>query len=615
MKKFLAVVLSVLMLVPVISLGAFASYKENNNFDVIYPELSALESDEEIYPTIILPGINHSKYYVADENGNVMTDKNGNALEESLLLINQDNLVTDIFSLVPNLLASLIFQQDAGLSQKVRKLADNAFKYMASGKDGVPVNNLVTYEYHYPLSDMSASEKDWFYMMLPIEPICEVVGENNIYIYTFPLIGDPMESAKGLEGYIDEVLAKTGADKVNLTAVSLGGTVLTAYLDSGKNTDKVNKILNFVACLDGTDIISDFMRRYDKGFNLEDENLYKEFFPLILEELAGSSDIGYFINIALRILPRHLLDAVLTAAYSSIYENIITVCPQFWAMVPGADYDELAAELLSGEESAALKAKTDRFQTARVNLKDNFRSVAEKGTEVYSIGGYGLTYTDGEYCFFGIVNSSKTANGDGIIPVSSTLLGTSFVPKGQTFSEEYLLTADAKYISPEKDIDASTTVFPDRSWYFSGQHHEIGRNDVALRLAGCIISGKVKDINTTPLFPQFNGTRNTRSLVRPDGYLEKTEKYFSANSGNTSNSYAVLAIAYRDAVKMLNNTLCNQAEADEAISKLQNALAMCGVIEAPAKEKTNPFVGFSILKLFSDVLYAIFKGNGFFEKL
>ena len=74
MKKLLAVLLAVLMLVPVISLGASAAYKENNNFDVIYPELSALESDEEIYPTIILPGINHSKYYVADENGNVIMD-------------------------------------------------------------------------------------------------------------------------------------------------------------------------------------------------------------------------------------------------------------------------------------------------------------------------------------------------------------------------------------------------------------------------------------------------------------------------------------------------------------------------------------------------------------
>lgn len=145
MKKIIAVLLAVLMLVPVISLGASAAFKEDNNFDIIYPELSALKGDEEVYPTIIIPGINHSKYYVADENGNPVTDKNGNVLEDSLLLINDSSLVKDAVSLVLNLLASLIFQKDTGLTQKVRALADNVFSYMASDKDGKPVNNLVTY--------------------------------------------------------------------------------------------------------------------------------------------------------------------------------------------------------------------------------------------------------------------------------------------------------------------------------------------------------------------------------------------------------------------------------------------------------------------------------------
>ena len=54
MKKIIAVLLAVLMLVPVISLGVSAAYKENNNFDVIYPELYELQSDEEIYPTNIM---------------------------------------------------------------------------------------------------------------------------------------------------------------------------------------------------------------------------------------------------------------------------------------------------------------------------------------------------------------------------------------------------------------------------------------------------------------------------------------------------------------------------------------------------------------------------------
>ena len=55
---------------------------------------------------------------------------------------------------------------------------------------------------------------------------------------------------------------------------------------------------------------------------------------------------------------------------------------------------------------------------------------------------------------------------------------------------------------------------------------------------------KVKDINTTELFPQFNGARNTRSLVRPGGYLEMAEKCLkmakaSAEMVMKSNKYAI----------------------------------------------------------------------------
>ena len=612
MKKLLAVILSVLMLVPMLSFGSSAVYKEDNNFRKIYPEISSLKSDEEIYPTIILPGINHSRYYLADEYGNAITDKDGKVIESSLLLLNQTSLVKDAVSLIPNLLWSLISQEDMGLSLKIRNLADNIFSYISSDKNGNTKNNLITYEYHYPVSQMSSSEKSWFYTMLPMEPIAEVVGEENIYVYTFPLYGDPMESAKGLEAYIDEVLEKTGAEKVNLTAVSLGGTILTAYLDSAKNTDKVEKIINFVACLDGTDIIADFMRRYEKGFNLQDEFIYKEYFPELLEELSGSSNVGYFINILLRILPRDLFNSVLTAAYSSIYENVLTVCPQFWAMVPKADYEEVAANVLSGQDSSVLKEKTDRFQTARLNLESNLRSLMNSGAKIYSIGGYGLTYSDGEYCFFGIVNSTKTANGDGIIPVSSTVLGATFAPKGQTLSKEYLVSSDGKYISPEKDVDVSTCISPDTAWLFSKQHHEIGRNDVAIRLVAGILGGGIKDVNSSALFPQFNCGRNTRALVRPDGYIAKAEELLLAETDRADSKYVVLVRAYNDAVKMLNNTICNQSETDEATEKLEQALALYGVIDMPQEEKPSRF---SILKLFSDVLYALFKGNGYFEKL
>ena len=70
MKKAVSV-----FLVLVLTLGCLfcfpvgAQYVEDNHFDVFYPELYELQGDGNNYPTIILPGINHSPYYLADENG------------------------------------------------------------------------------------------------------------------------------------------------------------------------------------------------------------------------------------------------------------------------------------------------------------------------------------------------------------------------------------------------------------------------------------------------------------------------------------------------------------------------------------------------------------------
>ena len=613
-KKAIALMLALIMTLGLFSASASAAYSKDNIYKTTYPEIYSLKGDGKEYPTIILPGINHSKYYLADENGNAVTDKNGNKIESSLLMLNETSLYKDALSLFPNVLASLITQKDCGLSEKVSKLANNAFSYMVSDKSGNTVNNLVTYEYPYPVSQMDEGTRGWFYRMLPVEPFADVLGEENIYLYTFPLFGDPMESAAGLDSFIETVLSQPGAEKVNLASVSLGGTILTAYLDCGKNIDKVDRVVNMVSLLDGTDVIADFFERGTDGFNLQDDFLYKDYFPLILEELSGQSDVGYFINIVLRILPRSLFNNVLTAAYSSLHENVLTTCPQFWAMIPKDRYESLAEKYLNTDETAALKAKTDRFQQARVNLESNMLEAEKNGTEIYSICGYNLTYSDGEYCFFGIVNSTATANSDAIIPVYSASIGATTVKKGDTFSAEYLALHNSKYISPEKNVDASTCLFPNRTWFFANQHHEIGRNDIAIRLATCILSGKVSSVDSTPLFPQWNGTRNTRSLVRSDsGYLLiAKEAMLNVNSSYSEEQLQNLTAAYTEATAMLENTICNSEEAEETTQAVVKALADMGIAELPEVQQKN---GFSLLKFASDVLYIIFKGSGYFEKL
>ena len=217
MKKLISVLLAaVLLFCCLSSVSAGAVYVENNHFETVYPELFELKGDGNNYPTIILPGINHSPYFLADKDGNAVLDSSGNALTSTLLLLDRTLLKKDATSLVPRLLASLLLQRDIGATEGISKLIYDLMDYMEMRPDGTTVNNLVTRRFDVPVSEMSRSDKSFFYSMLPVEPIAEVCGEENLFLYTFALFGDPMESAKGIDGFIDAVLEKTGAQKVNL---------------------------------------------------------------------------------------------------------------------------------------------------------------------------------------------------------------------------------------------------------------------------------------------------------------------------------------------------------------------------------------------------------------
>jgi len=607
MKKTLSVLLSVVMLVCVLlCVPAKADYVKDNHMKTVYPELSSLSGESEIYPTIILPGINHSPYFLADESGNPVTDSKGDSLTSTLLLLNMESLTKNIVKLVPSLILSLVFQRDVGASKRIGELVNELMKYMETTPDGENVYNLVTRKFDVPVSEMNESDRHFFYSMLPVEPIAEVCGEENLFLYTFDLFGDPMESAKGIDSYIDMVLEKTGAKKVNLASVSLGGTMLTAYAATGKNLSKVNKIVNMVSLLGGTDIMADFI---DRNFNVSDEFFRKEYFPLILSELAGDSGLGNLVNILLHIMPRSLFEGIISSAYGALHDTVIVNNPEFWAMVPSDRYEALADKWITSD---ILRAKTDAFQKARVGLFENLSAMSKNGTEIYSICGYNLSYTDGNYAFFGIVKSSENANGDGIIPVSSTSLGATAVKAKTEFDEAYLSSHDSKYISPDKCVDASTCLFPERTWFFSGQHHEVGRNDVVIRLAASIIKGAVKNVDSTPLFPQFNGARNSRAMTRvPNGKLFTA---IDAMNGNelSAEQKEILRPAYENALSVIQSTHCDFEKTKDAQDELSRAFQKIG-LEEKGKDGFK-LSNVSLVEKLDNWLFDRFGGNGFFGK-
>lgn len=663
-KRVLAVVLSLVMVFSVISIGAVAiacyaiantvtigsdgstvinanSVEEAIEYMEANPEMFYTESsvqakasaqpkatakattqkDAKIYPTVIIPGISQSISYLADENGDPAVNSDGEELSGGLLILDSTQILPALLNNLAGPLATALITQsdnDGEFKEAVYNTVTQLFSIQSSDKNGNPVNNLKTVSYEdengvpTSVAAMSQDDRDYFYRMIPMKRIKDDVGEDNLYLYAFPLIGDPMESAKGLDEYIQGIKEDKGVDKVNVVTISLGGTILTAYLELFKDTGypDINRVVNVVACLQGTDVMGDF---YLRNWNLEDEFFFHEFLPMVMEETSGSPALGYLINIAIKIFPKQVVYSLLSGAVEGILDSLMLNCPQFWAMIPEDRFDDAKEKysyIWEDDEYEQLAAKIDAFHTSASNLVDNFTVLMDNDVLVHSVAGYGLDYSAQDYCFFAAMKSSLTTNSDAIIDIDSTTLGATYAPAGEILPDDVLFADDA-IISPDGSVDISTCAFPENVWLFEGQHHEVGRNDVVISLIGKLITGEIKSVNDmSDKYPQFNGNRNTRNITR--WYLEEAEVVLNAEDQSmyAPEDIAELQVAYDEANALLENTICDPTEAEAVTDRLLNALRRVGQ-EGEAEDDSAMEILGTVAKFVDDIVYKVFGGNGF----
>ncbi len=596
-KKILAMTLCLAMLVPIGAIGASASAKAKTETDC--------GGNCEHSPVIVLPGINHSPTYLYDENDEPFM-YNGNHLGGTLLILNESALSTGaILKAVAAVLGTLLLQTNLGLDKIAYNLVSEIFKYQRCDENGNHIENLKTKRWNHSLEYMSEDDIEWTYRMVPMKSLVDEIGEDHVYFFTFNLVGDPMTSADELKEYVEMVKEQTGHDKVTFLPVSLGGTILTDYLEKYGHED-LDQIVNAVACLDGTDIVADMMAR---EWRLEDEYLYHDFIANIFVESEGVPTLGYLINTILHIVPRSGIDALLSGAISAIIDTLMVNCPQFWAMLPSYRYEALAERYLA--DKPVLKAKTDAFQQARLNLKQNILDAVADGVRVNSIAGANLDLGEEMYTYFNIVASAEKVNSDGIVNLNSTTLGATGAAHDQTLADvdyeknTYCKDPTHNHVSPDNMVDTSTAVLPENTWVFLDQYHEVGRNDVVLNLAKAIILGEVTDVHSDPEnYPQFNTRCYTYSLRRwtlPDAM--KVDQ-----STLSEEDKAELNAAIAESESALAITVSDQATVDAAEARLKAILHKIG---AEGYDNIEPAKESPLDSVWQSITYAMSKGSLF----
>ena len=545
-------------------------------------------------PVIIVHGMSQNDTYLLNEDGTRMTDKNGDYITGWPLEIDVMGLLKE--ALVP-LLTSVVSRSDAGLTEAMKKGAYEALYAIHKDAEGNYLTPVEVPCYEYPMSEMTEEIKEYYYNILPLQGLAEIVGEENIYYFGYDSFGDVIGETEKLHHYIhDVVLPQTGADQVRLCNISLGGTIGVNYLETyPEDNFLIKRMLFVIPAIDGSDIIGDILTN-NLSIIHDDEMLYSEFLPSLL----GKTPLAYLLNIVLRILPKDVLKSALGGLAEGVVEAGVRSTTIIWALCPTDYYEEAREKWLSDDEYALIREKVDYYMQARANFGDNIYKLKEGGTEVFDIVCYGGG-------MFPLCKDYNVTNGDGIVHSTSASMGATFADVGKTLPEDYVAAGTYcnnpahDHISPDRTVDPTTGLLPCTTWYIKNQDHEkLPNNDVALKMAFDIMTDEnIDDVYSRPdVYPQYNEGRLVH-MARE--YLEIWENADKSQLSDSEIAYVQKAVD--EVNKQLSETVVVTENWKEAEEELRIALISDNLLENTDSTSAE--------KTFTSVLQGVNEGFNF----
>lgn len=329
---------------------------------------------------------------------------------------------------------------------------------------------------------------------------------------------DPLEAADGLANMIDTVLETTGEKKVNIIIKCLGGNIPLAYL-AKYGSDKINAIgFGSTVAFGGTyadsiysgeiKIDPDAVERF-----VGDKYLQKSLPSDLSIPFQLINETVKFLNVS-GVLG-FVSDEVIAKVYDIFKEGITPelilstygTWAGYWSMISADKYED-ARNYVFGEEGSeyyeqykGLIAKLDEYdRLVRQRIPEILLEAQANGTTIAIVSKYGLQMPP--------VMKENDETGDVWARSAYSSLGGTFSRLGKTLSPDYIAERTeqgyGKYIAPDRQLDASTCLFKDTTWFIKGAVHDNWLDDENQILVDvCNYEGDNPCHETISNYPQF----------------------------------------------------------------------------------------------------------------
>ncbi|MCR5688671.1 MAG: hypothetical protein K6G71_00310 [Clostridiales bacterium] len=340
---------------------------------------------------------------------------------------------------------------------------------------------------------------------------------NGYDIYDYGFVYDyrvsPIESAEYLAAYIDDVLDVTGFEQVNIVGRCQGCEIVQAYLYK-YGCSKVRCYVSYTTAANGVAAL-DALFTGDANVDLAAIDRYLSDYPGTMDISTGDGHLDRYIKATISAAkndPAALLtQGVANLIWDRLYDEIVPdvvlytygTYPAFWGLLSDDCYDDAKELVFSGreEEYAGLIEKIDAYRVIQQATPDMLERMAEEdGLQVCVIAKYG--YQDVPFD-----GKRQGELGDGFSPLVETSYGATCAKQNGVLDKKYIESREAAgcgaYISPDRQVDASTCLFPDKTWIIKGIGH--------IEFPGCInrfmlwffINDGEVDVNSGEEYPQF----------------------------------------------------------------------------------------------------------------